>query len=306
MINTIQKSGTKLSTGKVVLHSAACIAIFVALAIICDLATLKIPNMVTRVVVRELLLRAPLTIWILHTYSRNLINVYDPSAMYGKFNITDALKWTGMGFAMSFAVWLFYYLFHFAVVLHPLVPHDVPFQIALLTKWTSISIAAGLTEEVLFRGHLFMIIRDKYGDRNAILATSAIFGAVHIAMLPVITPRDILLVLIGGIVTGIMFTAVYMHSRSIWCAAIVHSIWDVFFIGKVTTIANSPADAAGAIAAFRLTSKNLLLTGGNFGIETGLPAFMCYLALTIAIFISFRKRRSKNWLLRQAPQCCQP
>ena len=288
MINITQNPSNKLSAGKVILHCMACIAIFVATAIICDLLTLKIPGVTIRIAIRELLLRMPLTILLLHVYSQKVIKVYDPAIMYGKFGITGALKWAGIGFVISIAIWLFYYLSHFAVPLQPATPLSGSFQIELLIKWISISIAAGFTEEVLFRGHLFMIVRDKCRPRTAILTTSIIFGTVHIAMLPVITAEDILIVLLGGTVTGIMFTAIYLYTQSIWCVAIVHSIWDIFFIGKITTIAHNPVDAANAIAAFKLTSKSLLLTGGNFGLETGLPAFLCYLLviITLSFFLS--------------------
>lgn len=293
MINTIQKNGNKLSTGQVILHCMACIAIFVATAIICDLLTLKISSAAIRIATRELILRMPLTILMLHIYSRKVVKVYDPATMYGKFSITGLVKWAVIGFMISIAVWLFYYLFHFAVVLRPAVPLNTSFQIELLIKWISISIAAGFAEEVLFRGHLFMIIRDKCRIRTAILITSIIFGTVHIAMLPVITPEDIMIVLLGGTITGILFTAIYMYSQSIWCAAIVHSIWDIFFIGKITTVVHNTADTAKVIAAFKLTSKNMLLTGGNFGLETGLPAFVCYLLVIISIFV-FQKRAAQS------------
>jgi hypothetical protein len=79
----------------------------------------------------------------------------------------------------------------------------------------------------------------------------------------------------------------------IWYAAIVHIVWDLFFIGKITAIAATQAEANQIIIPFRLTTHDTLLTGGLFGIEAGLPCFVIYL-LVIGALYKMMKREGRT------------
>jgi membrane protease YdiL (CAAX protease family) len=194
------------------------------------------------------------------------------------------LKWLAIGIVLPAAIWLFYYLFHFVT----LFPGDNSMSLAdkvqLFIKWSSVSIAAGLTEEIVFRGHIFMIIRARCSKFKAIFITSLIFGLLHIYMLTSFNILDALIVVGGGIVTGIMFSFIYAYTKVIWYAAIVHVIWDIFFIGKITTIAASAADAKHALLAFKFTTQNVLLTGRGFGIEAGIPCLVAFLLIILVLY----------------------
>ncbi len=283
MTNNLNTTESRLSLLKIVLFTIACILIFVLIAVICDLLTFWIPSTVPKIVLRELVLRMPLTIYALHVFAGRVIKTYNPGVIYGKLSLVNVLKWTAISIILPAVVWLFYYLFGFAVPFG----HSASFSAAdgwgILVKWLAISIAAGFTEEVLFRGHLLMIISSRGSTLWTIFVTSLIFGIVHIAMLSSFGAIDILTVVGGGIIAGTMFACIYWYTRSVWYAAIVHTVWDIFFIGKITTIAVSQTDANLAIAAFKLTTKSRLLTGGSFGLETGLPCFIVYVLVVIVI-----------------------
>ncbi|WP_426669962.1 hypothetical protein ACPPVU_01710 [Mucilaginibacter sp. McL0603] len=66
-----------------------------------------------------------------------------------------------------------------------------------------------------------------------------------------------------------------------------------FFIGKITTLASSQVDADKAILAFKLTSQNLLLSGGNFGIEASAPCLVTYLVVSVILYKRFYNYRNK-------------
>ena len=273
-----------LSAAKAILFTIACIAIFIAIAVICGVLTGWIANNTIKIAVREVLVRTPLTIAALHFFARRFIKTYNPAVIYGKLKFIKLVKWTAVAFILPLVVGLFYYLFHFMVPLAPSLPLKMGDKMGLFIKWVAVSIAAGLTEEILFRGHLYMIINSRYSKVKSIFITSLIFGIVHIAMLPAITPLDVLIVLIGGTIAGIMFSLIYHYTKAVWYVAMVHIVWDIFFIGKITTIAATQAEANQAIAAFKLTTHNLLLTGGNFGIEATLPCFIVYLLVTAGVY----------------------
>lgn len=291
MIKTSKKSNSLL-LGKTILFTLACITIFILVAVISELLTSWITFKTLKIVVREIFLRMPLTIFSLHLFAMRVIKAYDPVSIYGKLSLINAIKWLALGFILPLAVWLFYYLFHFIVPFKHTVSLNPADKLSLVVKWTAISIAAGLTEEVLFRGHLFMIFKTMFSTPKAILITSLIFGLVHIAMLTSFNFIDILMVVAGGTIAGIMFSTIYIYTKVIWYAAIVHIVWDVFFIGKIMALAATQSDANQAIISFKLTTQNLLLTGGNFSIEATVPCLIVYLSLTFALYYIFRQRKA--------------
>jgi membrane protease YdiL (CAAX protease family) len=286
MKTIVQQTDKPLSTGKIIGYSIACIGIFILIASICELLTGWINPGPLKIAVREVLLRMPLTVLALHYLAQRVIKTYDPSIMHGRITAINSLKWIAISFILPVSVWLFYYGFHFIELYRHTVLLSTADKVGLLIKWSSISIAAGVTEEILFRGHLFMIISSSCSKLKAMLITSLIFGLVHIAMLPAITAGDIVIVVFGGVVAGMMFSVIYLSTKTIWYTAIVHVVWDIFFIGKITTLATTQDGANNAILAFKLTSNNLLLTGSSFGMEAALPCLLIYL---LVIAVLYRK-----------------
>jgi membrane protease YdiL (CAAX protease family) len=289
MNTTSKQTHHPLSVAKTVLFTVACIAIFIAVAVICGALTSWIPGNAARIAIREILLRTPLTILALHVFARKVIKAYNPGVIYGKLVFIKLLKWTAIALILPVAVGLFYYLSGFMVPFAHSIPLTNADKLGLLIKWLSVSIAAGITEQVLFRGHLYMVISSRCSKVQSIFLTSLIFGIVHIAMLPLITPLDIVIVVIGGIIAGTMFSLICQYTKSVWYAAVVHVVWDIFFIGKITAIAATQAEANGTILPFKLTTHNLLIAGGNFGIEATLPCFIAYL---VVMGILYNKRRN--------------
>src|SRR6185312_17206844 len=97
MILSTQPTTVRLSLIKTVIFSFLCVVIFIATAVICELLTAWITINPLKVFIREVLLRAPLTIYALHLFAAKAIKAYDPSAMYGKLIFKDMLKWTCIG-----------------------------------------------------------------------------------------------------------------------------------------------------------------------------------------------------------------
>jgi membrane protease YdiL (CAAX protease family) len=301
MNTTSKQTHHSLSTGKTVLFTLACIAIFIAVAVICGALTSWISDNTTRIAIREILLRTPLTIFALHYFARKVIKTYNPSVIYGKLVFVKLLKWTAIALILPLAVGVFYYLSGFMVPFAHSIPLANADKLGLLIKWLAVSIAAGITEQVLFRGHLYMVFSTRYSKVQSIFLTSLIFGIVHIAMLPVITPLDIVIVVIGGIIAGIMFSLICQYTKSVWYAAIVHVVWDIFFIGKITAVAATQAGANGTIFPFKMTTHNLFIAGGNFGIEATLPCFIAYLVVIAVLYMLMRERKSNGEVV--ALQC---
>lgn len=71
-----------------------------------------------------------------------------------------------------------------------------------------------LTEEMLFRGVLFHWLRNRWAFLPAALASSLIFGIVHVEI-PIITATFVL---------GLICAWIYERSGSIWTAVVVHAV----------------------------------------------------------------------------------
>jgi membrane protease YdiL (CAAX protease family) len=291
MNGMIKEARSKLSLVKIILFSLACIGIFIAVALICGLLTSWIPGVALRIAVREVVLRAPLTIMALHFFATKVIRNYHPDEIYGNVRFRSFLRWTAFAFILPVAAGISYYLLKLIVPIHHSAPFGTDKTISLLITWVSLSIAAGLTEEVLFRGHLFMIFAAGYSKVIAVVITSLIFGLVHITMLTAFSVADIFTVIAGGSVAGLMFALIYLYSKVIWYAAVVHVVWDIFFIGKITAVAATQAEANQIIVPFRLTTHTPLLTGGSFGVEAGLPCFVIYLVVIGVLYMMMKRKR---------------
>jgi membrane protease YdiL (CAAX protease family) len=289
MSSTSKHSPHELPVWKIILFILACIGLFVLIAIVCDVVTSWIEPILVRIVIRELVLRTGLTIYVLDVFATRVIKAYDPSSIYGRPTLYIAGKWIIYGLLLPVIVWLLYYLLQLVTPYQHTIIMNSADKMQLLMKWSAISVAAGLTEEVLFRGHLLMILRSRFSDVKSIIASSFIFGVVHIFMLPIITPVDIVIVIYGGIIAGSMFACVYLYTKVIWYAAIVHILWDIFFIGKITAVVVGQADANQTVMAFKLNTQNILVNGGNFGLEAGLPCLIVCMATAAIIYYLYKK-----------------
>ena len=87
-----------------------------------------------------------------------------------------------------------------------------------------VSLCAGISEEVLFRGGLQTLLSDHLGIVPAIAIASALFAAVHLAKPPIAV-----LIFAIGIVFGIVFWA----TGSLLAVILGHALYDVFALAYV-------------------------------------------------------------------------
>ncbi len=292
-MKTIQVN--KLSVLKTILYIIACIAIYIVVEVIGVLLTEWISNPAIKVVIRELLIRTPLTILALHFFAKKIIKAYSTDGMYGKPTIKGIIVWTGIGIVLPASIYVFYYVAGLMVPVSHTIALSWTEKVEISAKCISISIAAGLNEEILFRGYLYYILKARCRPAAAIFFSALIFGLVHIFMLPRFSVFDAFLVVLGGIINGSMLSGVYRYTKVIWYAVIVHAVWDIFFIGKITVITDLQSYANQAIIALKITSQNVIFTGGSFGLEAALPSLAAIVILTAGIWFSFiRRKRVSN------------
>jgi membrane protease YdiL (CAAX protease family) len=153
-----------------------------------------------------------------------------------------------------------------------------------------ICLAAGITEELLFRGLIMGLLEKRWNKAIAIIVPSVLFGLLHIANMQAPGIVDIGTLVIAGTAVGVMFSLIALHSNSIWASAVVHGIWNLVIIGGILEISGMPSSA---IYTYRLTTNATLITGGAFGIEASLPAAIGY-GLVIVLALTLLKKQQSG------------
>ena len=147
-------------------------------------------------------------------------------------------------------------------------------------------LAAPFVEEIIFRGVMLHLLKKKWNTAVAVIAPSVLFGLIHIMEIESPTPASMLLVALAGTLSGIMFSLIAIKSGSVWNSGIVHAIWNIIIVGGGLTISSAPSE--GSIVTYVLRSDSMLLTGGQFGIESSLVALIGYLAVVFMILLSMK------------------
>ena len=196
-------------------------------------------------------------------------------------------KWVIAAFLLPLGVTAFYV---FAVpgqlVKHTLDNVGIFNALALAIVFTGF--AAGVVEEMVFRGLILDLLKNRWNLVVAVIAPSVVFGFVHVLGMD-FSIGSIILVTVAGTMVGIMFSLVALEGGSIWNSAVMHMVWNTIIIGGLFRVGinKDPAD----IAEYLLASDKFWITGGEFGIESALPSVIGY---TIVAAIAFMMLRKKN------------
>ena len=196
--------------------------------------------------------------------------------------------WIGVAVLLAAAVSCF---FIFVLPGTFTVKHDTPGKIAATIVYSILvtGLASGIIEDLIFRGYLMRLFEDRRNKIVGALIPSIIFAAMHIGRVQNPSVTDMLLVLVGGTVFGIMLSVIAYMSNSFWASASVHCIWNIIVDAQIIGV-GSRADSGGtSLYTYSTDSTNELLTGGKFGIEVSLPAILAY-CIVIAVCVTACRR----------------
>ena len=137
-------------------------------------------------------------------------------------------------------------------------------------------------EEVLFRGIVFRMIDDRWGTVVGLIASALIFGFVHITN----SNATVWSSLAIAIEAGLLLAAAYKWSGTLWLPMGIHWSWN-YFQGPIFGFAVSGNGTPSLINPVIQGSD--WLTGGSFGAEASIPAFVLGLALAIVFLLLPRR-----------------
>jgi len=158
------------------------------------------------------------------------------------------------------------------------------------------SLAAGVCEELIFRGAVYRLFEEGFGTAVALILSGAMFGLLH-AGNPGATLASTSAIALEA---GVLLAAAYALTRSLWLPIGLHFGWN-FTEGGIFGAAVSGHATKGLIDA--PISGPALLTGGKFGPEASLPAVTVCLVAAIVILVLAAQRgqwRSIRFRLRAA------
>ena len=153
--------------------------------------------------------------------------------------------------------------------------------------------AAGLTfanllpaaagEELLLRGYLFAVLRESIGWRWTLIATSIIFGLLHVPN-PGADAESVLLVMLAGFFLG----SILLATKSLYAAIMVHFAWN----WTMAALLHTPVSGIPIIAPdYRVVDAGPdWLTGGAWGPEGGLAAALSMFVVVVYIYARHLRR----------------
>lgn len=138
-------------------------------------------------------------------------------------------------------------------------------------------LVAAAAEEALFRGYPFQVLVQGIGPVPATLLVSIAFAAAHLK-----NPNADAFALVNIFLAGIMLSAAYLRTRSLWFATAVHLGWN----WSMATLLDLPVSG---LTAFDTPFYEPVLkgpewvTGGAFGPEGGLGGSIALVIVTLAV-----------------------
>lgn len=149
-------------------------------------------------------------------------------------------------------------------------------------------IAAGFVEEMVFRGVILNLLKERWNIWIAVIVPSVLFGLVHVIGMD-FSLGSCLLVILAGTMVGIMFSLIEIESGSVWNNGLVHAIWNIVIIGGGLSIGEE-ADFY-SVMSYVLDSKAFAITGGEFGIESSVIALIAYIVVAVFAFAMIMKKQ---------------
>jgi hypothetical protein len=129
---------------------------------------------------------------------------------------------------------------------------------------------AALNEELIFRCFPLQVLVDGMGPWPAMIAMSAIFGAMHAN-----NPNASILGTFNTMLAGILLSLAYVRTRSVWLPYAIHVGWNVG-LGFVLGFPLSGIDLASLWTTGATGSETIV--GGHYGPESGLLATFIFAA----------------------------
>lgn len=157
-------------------------------------------------------------------------------------------------------------------------------EVSLLWLWILSAFFNVIMQELLVRGYIYQLLKERYNLPAAVIVTTAIFtlmhgGAFEAGVIPVL-----------NVVTMCLFTtALYESEKTILAPIMAHAIWNI--IGALILGGVSLADDYPSLLVTSF-SGNEILSGGACKIEGSI--FVLFINIVLTAFFVFLKSKKKS------------
>ena len=150
----------------------------------------------------------------------------------------------------------------------------------------ALALKAGVTEEMLFRGYMMTLVRERWSRRAAILAPSVLFACAHLIGLETFSPAGVALLVVSGSLVGIMFSLAADRGGSVGSSAVIHTVWNLVMVTDILHITTAQGAYGSPLLSVVIPWENVLLTGGDFGVEASVISAAGYGAVCCAVLLA--------------------
>ncbi len=148
--------------------------------------------------------------------------------------------------------------------------------LANLAAWLGVSLLIGLTEELAFRGYLQRILARGMGFWPAALATSLIFGLMHVS-----NPHESVIGILNVFGAGLLLCLALKRTGSLWWSIGFHGGWD--FSENFLYGTHDSGQACAGVLLDTLPHGAVWLSGGLAGPEGSLFGLATELLVAFAM-----------------------
>jgi uncharacterized protein len=160
---------------------------------------------------------------------------------------------------------------------------------ALLGVAALIGIAA-ILEELTYRCLLFRVVERAWGTKVALAVQAVVFAIVHLENVEQGGISDVVKMLIGVTVAGLLWAAVFVLTRNLWAAAANHAAWNFTILLAGVPLSGNDDWRKLAPLESRFAGPDWL-TGGMFGPESSL---LVIASTTVAVVLLLRAARRRG------------
>ena len=156
--------------------------------------------------------------------------------------------------------------------------------ISFMIPAVAMALSSGVFEELVFRGALFRIVEEWLGSWISLVVSSFVFGFVHL-LNPAATLTGALFI---SVEAGLLLAAAYMVTRRLWMSMAFHMSWNYTQSAVFSGIVSGGVSEPGLIKP--IIQGPDFLTGGSFGLEASMVAFVFCTGAGIVLLIMAVRR----------------
>ena len=213
-----------------------------------------------------------------------LFSVYEKRKIT-ELSVTAFLKNAVIGFSAGiFLQSLFIFIIYLAAGYSITATNPVSFLLPAFT----IAFTAGFVAELLLRGIIFRLTEEKLGTEIALLMMMLFFVIMHSGS----KNANLLSVLATSIQAGLLLSAAYVFTRTLWYSIFLHFAWDFAEPGIFGAI-NPGNKVEASLFSSKITGPELL-TGGLNGPGNSIQSIIC--CLTAALLLLWLAERKNNFI----------